>query len=790
MATTPTAQQLAIVNLYTSLFNRAPDAAGLSFWVQALNNGASLATITQGFLSTPESSAIYPASQTSAQFVTAFYQTVFGRAPDAAGLAFWVSAVDAAGGSGSAAAKALIVSQIDAIVSTPLTSKPANLTDAEYAQTVSDRATFANKVSVGAFFALDTPGTDLSLAKQALAGVNASPASADAGKLVAAGTTAVTPPPPAPVVSLVLTAGNDIVYGTAGDDTITADNSQAVKVLNLGDQINGNGGNDALRILLAPTDTTTGQPATITSIENVVIVGGRLTGYTASPDTTRLTIDTPTLLTGGLQTAFYTVAGQSVTLKGAVVSSNLSVTYINTTIGAIANVTVDGWTAASNSVNRVGLLGNSVTTLNLTASGADSNITLDGLTTLKTVNIFGDKNLVLTEFTTLAPIITKIDASAASGNITVDTSVGAKIAAFSFTGGSGADKLILQAGDLGLLTSGAQLKGGAGTDTLVIKDATLATADYTALNASTGFEVLGIGATAGSVVDASQITTIKAFALGVPMQQSVVTINNLGSGNSVAIIQSQVTATLSSASALTPVEVVLGTTGAVGVVTMSLTTTGLKLLNLVSQGTTANTIVNLVNADDSTITITGATDMSIQNALAGTDVGSKVDANAFTGKLTLTGSAKNDTIIGGTGNDTLSGGAGDDTIIGGLGADTMNGGLGNDKFVINGGLTEDTSDNILFSFTTGEDKIAFGNSALQVGDFSTANAAVADFAAALVAANGVLTNSNGTAQVNVQSAGNTLYVFYNDGAASGADQVVRIIGTSLPTIAFADITVI
>ena len=47
---TPTASQLAVATLYSAAFNRAPDAAGFDFWVQAYERGASLSTIARGFL--------------------------------------------------------------------------------------------------------------------------------------------------------------------------------------------------------------------------------------------------------------------------------------------------------------------------------------------------------------------------------------------------------------------------------------------------------------------------------------------------------------------------------------------------------------------------------------------------------------------------------------------------------------------------------------------------------------------------------------------------------------------
>jgi hypothetical protein len=162
-------------------------------------------------MTAPEAQALYPLGQTSAQFVTAFYTSVFGRAPDAGGLAFWSAALDAQGGPGNAAAKASLVQQISTIASTPLGAKPDGMSDADYAQTVADRARFINKTEFGVYFAAELKSNDLALAKSTLALITDSPASVTAATNLANGI--IPAPPPEP--SITVTAADAAIDITA-----------------------------------------------------------------------------------------------------------------------------------------------------------------------------------------------------------------------------------------------------------------------------------------------------------------------------------------------------------------------------------------------------------------------------------------------------------------------------------------------------------------------------------------------------------------------------------------------
>ena len=83
-----------LIEVYIAYFNRAPDALGLYFWGNALADGVPLSEIAALFLDQDETRAAYPADLTNLGFATQVYSNVLGRTPDQAGLTFWVDQLD------------------------------------------------------------------------------------------------------------------------------------------------------------------------------------------------------------------------------------------------------------------------------------------------------------------------------------------------------------------------------------------------------------------------------------------------------------------------------------------------------------------------------------------------------------------------------------------------------------------------------------------------------------------------------------------------------------------------
>ena len=153
-----TASQIVnLTDLYIASFNRAPDALGLDYWGSQLSGGMSLPAIAASFFVQPEAAAAYPVGQSTQAFVTEVYNNVLGRAPDAAGLSYWVAGLQG-GGLGQ---NSFLLAIINGVLGP----------DVQY---------LANKGAVGGHFALAQGLNDATWARTVMANVNGTAASVTA----------------------------------------------------------------------------------------------------------------------------------------------------------------------------------------------------------------------------------------------------------------------------------------------------------------------------------------------------------------------------------------------------------------------------------------------------------------------------------------------------------------------------------------------------------------------------------------------------------------------------------
>ena len=80
--------------LYQAAFDRTPDKVGLGYWIGKMGDGASLHAVANAFVHSPEFGKLAGAAASHADIVTLLYANVLDRAPDTAGFAYWLDALD------------------------------------------------------------------------------------------------------------------------------------------------------------------------------------------------------------------------------------------------------------------------------------------------------------------------------------------------------------------------------------------------------------------------------------------------------------------------------------------------------------------------------------------------------------------------------------------------------------------------------------------------------------------------------------------------------------------------
>ena len=82
-----TTSQQQLTRLYDTVFDRAPDSAGLAFWTNALNRGVTLDTVADVFVASAEFQSL--GNLTTTDFVNLLYRNGLEREAEPAGRDFW-----------------------------------------------------------------------------------------------------------------------------------------------------------------------------------------------------------------------------------------------------------------------------------------------------------------------------------------------------------------------------------------------------------------------------------------------------------------------------------------------------------------------------------------------------------------------------------------------------------------------------------------------------------------------------------------------------------------------------
>lgn len=80
--------------IYQAAFDRTPDAAGLSYWINSMDAGFALIDVAAGFVGSAEFATVYGTDASDEAFVARLYENVLGREGEAAGLTFWVDQLE------------------------------------------------------------------------------------------------------------------------------------------------------------------------------------------------------------------------------------------------------------------------------------------------------------------------------------------------------------------------------------------------------------------------------------------------------------------------------------------------------------------------------------------------------------------------------------------------------------------------------------------------------------------------------------------------------------------------
>ena len=466
-----TAQQ-QITAIYVAYYDRAPDPAGLQFWVNQLEGGRSLEQIATDFSGAAETLEKYPFFATpdvasADTFITSIYVNLFGRSPDNAGLDFWSGQLE----SGATPVGEIILAILEGAQDEASGGFPDSETILNKIEVGLDWATTAADNGVGTLgnqIAFDDDGTLVIVDQDAfdsatsiLNGVTGDAASVDAAKAAtvdffAGGTT--------PGQTFTLTEDADIMPGlegdegttdTSGDDLIIAGTSvsggAAVNNLGSGDVLNGGDGFDTLQVtdsagvVMAPTLSNVERinaqavvPGT-PLVMNLVNAAGveQIWNYRSTDGAGIFDVQVNDVQEEAVLGFFDTEADTDADFA-ADVDFGGDVTVALDTAGTAPGA-VPGAEIAN--LNLTGGNADEIVTLNIAAGGNDNffGVSIPGAA-LQTLNLDGPGSLWLRDAAAEFDTVTQVNAETLEGPLDLDLSTNNED--IDFNGGSGATTLI------------------------------------------------------------------------------------------------------------------------------------------------------------------------------------------------------------------------------------------------------------------------------------------------------------------------------------------------------------
>lgn len=155
----------SLTQLYVATFNRAPDTAGINYWLNDSN--LALEQIATSFFDQVETQTLYPEGSSNADFIKSVYNNLFNREPDIDGFNYWQNELD----SGSVHRSSFILAAINGAEAAA--GKGAS----------NDYNTLVNKQQLGLYF-VENKQSNLDLAKQAMTSVTHDANTLELGKQI------------------------------------------------------------------------------------------------------------------------------------------------------------------------------------------------------------------------------------------------------------------------------------------------------------------------------------------------------------------------------------------------------------------------------------------------------------------------------------------------------------------------------------------------------------------------------------------------------------------------------
>lgn len=556
------------------------------------------------------------------------------------------------------------------------------------------------------------------------------------------------------------------------------------------------------------TTVTVNQDATATASA----VGTGVVGKTAGAVTIADKNAASATAAGTITTVTLNNAGASTVNSGALNTLNLkgTLTTVGVTTGGLTTPTVDTLALNLTGATSTGAvtIDTDIKTLNISGNTTASTLTSLSAAGATKVNVSGDAKVTLaaTTLTAVTDIVVTNTAGAAFGTAAIGAGV-------SFTGGSGADSVILSnafekaitmgAGDDSVVYGGAasttagkigSVAAGDGTDTIVMTSAQANTASGTSVfNGSfTSFEALRVSDALAAAVDLDGINGASKVVLAAGANAG--TINNLVSGGTVDVLATNAgTLAINVKSALTGTSDVvnLNLLNTAALTGNTVTIANVETVNIgtkdaaAAPATGSDAVIHtltLTAGDAKTVTVAGNNGLTLtatgstkvtsfdasgvvaNDTAAGAGVAATTDTAA---NLAVTYTSLNSTttanvsIIGGDGNDVLTGNAAIDTITGGKGSDTLAGKAGAD--IINVG--------------TGNDVIQFASVDAGANDSSTAAADTINgfvMSGAITSATALATEANWIANAKASAGANASALSIDMTTSGAANQAITV----------------